>query len=360
MYLALREVRFARGRFALMGAVVALITLLLVMLTGLTSGLERQNISAIDSLPADQIAFGDDERDPSYTESSVDAEQLEIWQQAEGVSHAEPLGVSQTTAESGAAVSVALFGLTEGSLMGPEGEAAPNADQTVISEEISEKLGLAAGDPVTVNGQELTVSAVASTHWYSHTPVMWTALPQWHELSPRGDPDAVGTVLAVTAQDGSSQALDEQAVDEAAGTWSMTPTESFDALASYSSENGSLTLMQVMLYLISALVIAAFLTVWTVQRTRDIAVLKALGASTGYVLRDALAQAALVLTLGAGVGGLAGWAGGLAARGAAPVELTMLTTLAPAAGVLLIGLAAAVLAVRRVTRVDPLLALGGS
>ncbi|MGQ7788367.1 ABC transporter permease [Nesterenkonia sp. K-15-9-6] len=360
MYLALREVRFARGRFALMGTVVALITLLLVMLTGLTSGLARQNVAAIDSLPADRIAFGDDEREPSYTESSVDAEQLETWKQAEGVAHAEPLGISQTTAEAGNAVSVAVIGLAEDSRMTPDGEAAPSVDQTVVSEEISEDLGLTVGDPVTVNGQELTVSAVTPTQWYSHTPVMWTALAQWQELSPRGDADAVGTVLAITAQDDASPTLDEQAVDDAAGTWSMTPTESFDALASYSSENGSLTLMQVMLYLISGLVIAAFLTVWTVQRTRDIAVLKALGASTGYVLRDALAQAAVVLTLGASIGGLAGWAGGLATSGAAPVELTMLTTLAPAAGVLLTGLAAAVLAVRRVTRVDPLLALGGS
>ncbi|GGE60260.1 ABC transporter permease [Nesterenkonia cremea] len=360
MYLALREVRFARGRFALMGAVVALITLLLVMLTGLTSGLARQNIAAIDSLPADRIVFGDDERDPSYTESSVDAEQLEAWQQAANVSHAEPLGISQTTAESETALSVAVFGLAEDSVMGPEGGAAPSAGETVISEEISEDLGLTVGDSVTVNGQELTVSAVAPTQWYSHTPVMWTALTQWQELSPRGDPDAVGTVLAVTLQDDAVPTLDGQDVDDVAGTWSMTPTESFDALASYSSENGSLTLMQVMLYLISALVIAAFLTVWTIQRTRDIAVLKALGASTGYVLRDSLAEAALVLFLGASIGGLAGWAGGLAASGAAPVELTVLTTLAPAAGVLLTGLAAAVLAVRRVTRVDPLLALGGS
>jgi putative ABC transport system permease protein len=36
------------------------------------------------------------------------------------------------------------------------------------------------------------------------------------------------------------------------------------------------------------LVIGAFFTVWTIQRTQEIGLLKALGASTGYLVRDAL------------------------------------------------------------------------
>ena len=47
VFLAIRDIRFAKGRFALMGGVVALITLLLVMLSGLTAGLADQSTSAI-------------------------------------------------------------------------------------------------------------------------------------------------------------------------------------------------------------------------------------------------------------------------------------------------------------------------
>ncbi|MGV0435788.1 FtsX-like permease family protein [Corynebacterium mastitidis] len=74
--------------------------------------------------------------------------------------------------------------------------------------------------------------------------------------------------------------------------------DSFGGLAAYQSERGSLLSIQGLLYGISALVILAFLSVWTIQRTRDIAVLRALGASRGYVLRDSLGQAALVLSAG--------------------------------------------------------------
>ena len=46
VFVALRDIRFAKGRFALMGSVVALITLLIVLLSGLTAGLANQSTSA--------------------------------------------------------------------------------------------------------------------------------------------------------------------------------------------------------------------------------------------------------------------------------------------------------------------------
>jgi len=57
MFVAWRDLRFAKGRFTLMGTVVVLITLLVGLLSGLTAGLARENISAITGLPADRLAF---------------------------------------------------------------------------------------------------------------------------------------------------------------------------------------------------------------------------------------------------------------------------------------------------------------
>ncbi len=82
MFLAIRDIRFAKGRFALMASVVALITLLLVMLSGLTAGLGNQSTSAIGALPVQQIVFGaptGGEPKASFTESEVSSAQLETW-----------------------------------------------------------------------------------------------------------------------------------------------------------------------------------------------------------------------------------------------------------------------------------------
>ena len=363
MYLALRDLRFAKGRFVLMGGVVALITLLLVLLSGLTAGLGNQSTSALAALPADQIVFGapaGDSAKASFTESEVTRTQLADWAAREGVANAGLLGISQSRfqalgpagAPSGTA-SVAVFG-TEGSGLAP----GPVTEGTVVvGTSLAKELGLQAGSRATVGGTELTVSAVVPDQWYSHTGVVWTTLGDWRKLAHITGQDAAATVIAVTSD---GQSLDVDAANAAAGTVSTTRDGSFQALGSYKSENGSLLLMQAFLYGISALVIVAFLTVWTVQRTRDVAVLKALGASSGYVLKDAMVQAAVVLLAGAVTGGAAGVAGGILAAKAAPFLLTAETILLPIAGIVVLGLAGAALAVRSITRVDPLLALGGN
>ncbi|MEV7607547.1 ABC transporter permease [Paenarthrobacter sp. NPDC089322] len=359
MFLAIRDIRFAKGRFALMGGVVALITLLLVMLSGLTAGLGNQSTSAIAALPAQQIVFGapaGGEPKASYTESEISARQQEKWREQPGVAAVEPLGISQSRlqslAEDGTASGTANVAVFGGGLA-----PSPVAEGTVVvGESLAKELDLAAGTSIRVGGTALTVSDIVEDQWYSHTGVVWTTLDTWRTIAHAAPGTA--TVLAVTYDAGSPVSVD--AANASAGTVSTDVADSFQALASYKSENGSLMLMQAFLYGISALVIVAFLTVWTVQRTRDIAVLKALGGSSGYVLRDALAQAAVVLVTGASLGGALGFVGGALAAKAAPFLVTATTTLLPIAGIIVLGLAGAVLAVRKVTRVDPLLALGGN
>ncbi|WP_116244740.1 ABC transporter permease [Nocardiopsis sp. FIRDI 009] len=361
MFVALRDIRFARGRFALMGSVVALITLLVVLLSGLTAGLADQSTSAIRDLPASRIAFGtsgDGDPEESYADSTVTGAQLDAWRGTDGVAWAEPLGLTTVRAEftGGASSAVALLAAPAGGRLAPEGV----ADGVVVSRDLADEYGLEPGDTLTVVGTDLTVADVADTGHHSHLPVVWADIDAWRDLDPRpdrgGDPDTpVANVIAARVSSSDAAAT----ADAAAGTLSVTRADSLTAIGSFSSENGSLVAMQGFLYAISALVVGAFLTVWTIQRAGDVAILKALGGSTRYLLRDALAQAAVVLVSGAAVGGAAGAALGAAAASAVPFELAPTTTLAPVAAMVALGMLGAVLAVRRVTSVDPLTALGG-
>lgn len=376
MFLALRDIRFAKGRFALMGGVVALITLLLVMLSGLTAGLGDQSTSAIAKLgtgtggaskPVDTIVFGAPgagEPKASYTESAVTAAQLDVWKRVPGVDAAGAVGISQARLQAGGSGSaaggtanVAVFGVAADGGLAP---AAVAPGTVVIGRSVAQDLALTVGDTASIGGSDLTVSGVVEDQWYSHTSVAWTALPDWSRLAHITDPQQLGTVLAVSYRDRDGSSVDESAANAAARTVTASRTDSFQALGSFKSENGSLMLMQAFLYGISALVIVAFLTVWTVQRTRDVAVLKALGGSGSYVLRDALTQAAIVLLAGAGTGGALGVLGGSFAAQAAPFLLTPATTLLPVLGIIVLGLAGAALAVRRVTKVEARTALGGN
>ena len=57
MFVAWRDLKFARGRFTLITAVVLLISLLVGFLGGLTQGLANANISAILPFQVDRVVL---------------------------------------------------------------------------------------------------------------------------------------------------------------------------------------------------------------------------------------------------------------------------------------------------------------
>src|SRR5690606_34410942 len=71
MFLALRELSFARGRFALMGSVVALVAVLTVLLSGLATGLVDDGISGLRALPVSHLGFQQG-ADSTFSRSTVD------------------------------------------------------------------------------------------------------------------------------------------------------------------------------------------------------------------------------------------------------------------------------------------------
>ncbi|MEU1146866.1 ABC transporter permease [Streptomyces sp. NPDC005863] len=363
MFVAWRDLKFAKGRFALMGAVIVLITLLVGLLSGLTAGLGLQNISAITSLPADKIAFQDPGggQDLSYSRSTVTRAQWRKWSEAPGVESAEPLGIATTRATAAdTSAGVSVFGVEPGSRLAPEGDKITGST-AVLSTTAAADLGVRAGDSLTLAGRRLKVAAVQGDAHYSHTPVIWASLDTWRETAPPtgndDGPPATATVIALSA----TSEADTAATDHRAGTKTVSTDDSLSAIGSYASENGSLQLMRGFLFAISALVIGAFFTVWTIQRSGDVAVLKALGASTAGLLKDALGQAVVLLVGGTMIGtGIAAAFGALISGSAVPFLLTPGTVLVPAAVIILLGALGAALSIRRITSVDPLTALGSA
>jgi putative ABC transport system permease protein len=352
MFVAWRDLRFAKGRFALMGVVVVLMTLLVTMISGLTAGLARGSTSAITGLNADHVAFAAPTggQSPSFTESSVTSGQWQRWAKVPGVASADPLGVSTTKASApDGTAAVSAFGVEPGSQLAPK-PGALGPGQVVLSTGASDELSAQAGQSVTVAGKTLRVAAVAGDASFSHTPVAWMSLGDWQRAA-HGAGDATAIALSTNGQ------ANLEAADSRLGTETVSRSAATSAIGSFTSENGSLQLMRGLLFAISALVIGAFFTVWTIQRSRDVAVLKALGARTRYLLRDALGQALVLLGLGTVIGaGIAAGVGALAA-GTVPFLLSVGTVVIPAVVMIALGLAGAGLAIRRITSVDPLTAL---
>ena len=374
-FLSARELSFARGRFLLMGAVVALITVLMVLLSGLSAGLVNDGVSGLQRLPVTSFAFQEGvQKSAAFSPSMVATDTARTWAEQPGVADAVPFGNTLVNGRTndGVEIDLALFGIPPDSFLEPDlatGEPLTSDGQIVLAKSSATE-GVAVGDTVVLepSGQKLAVVGfLGGQHTFGHVDVGYVTLRTWQQVKAGlgdGDPLPQGvlheaTAVAVRAEPGAE--VDLGAGDTAAGTTSMTLKDSFGASPGYSAETSTLQLIQVFLYLISALVVGAFFTVLTIQRKSEIAVLRALGASTHYLLRESLLQSVVLLVASAVVGIAAGLGLGTAIGG---TEIPFALEAGPIAAatllLLVLGVAGAGVAVLRITRVDPLTALGGN
>jgi len=378
MFLALRELRFARGRFALMGTVIALISVLVVLLSGLSSGLVNDGVSGLKALPATAFAFDEGTmKDNAFSRSVVDDDQLAAWHDADGIAEAEPMGVNivnGVTAD-GIQVDLTLFGIEPDGFLAPAvstGRGVGAVDGIVVSEPLREQ-GIELGTVVTLDRLDVELTVVGFTQGqatFGHVDVAYLPLDTWRLLAAgASEPGAptrqqidsldfpFASVVALLAETGVSP--DFAATDDSAGTTTMTLTEAFNASPGYEAETLTLSMIQIFLYAICALVVGAFFTVWTIQRSHDIAVLRAMGASSRYLLRDSLAQAAILLVSFTAIGVAAGVGMGAAMPDAMPFALELEPIALASCLTIGLGLLGAAVAVVRIARIDPLRALGG-
>ncbi len=358
MFLAWRDLVVGRARFVLVGVVIALVALLTTLLSGLAAGLVDDGISGLRGLPLTHLALQPG-AESSFSRSTLRPANLEPWQDAEGVEVA-PLGVSFFNAKTatGETLDLAVFGTPADSFLAPNPEARAALDGKpgiVLSQEF-EQQGVQVGDVVTVVGpdQPLPVLGFTYTGSYGHVDIAFTSLEVWQNLVYGDNADGRFSAIAIRGGDGQAYA----AADAAAETATETKSQAYAGSPGYSAETATMSLIRGFLLAISALIVGAFFTVWTVQRTRQIGLMKALGASNAYVLRDSLGQLAVVLVAATAVGaGVAGGIGQFVGAGV-PFNLQLGSVLTSSAVLIVLGLVGSLVAVRRVTSVDPAIALG--
>lgn len=375
MFLALREIRFNKLRFGLMGAVIALIAVLMVLLSGLSVGLVKDGVSGLQNLPVTSFAFQQGvQQDAAFSRSVVEKSAVQQWREQPGVANAAPYGNALINAKSdeGVEIDLALFGVEPDSFLAPtpaEGAGLAGVHDIVVSQTAIDA-GLRIGDTVVVDRIGTELKIVGSTgvqDTFGHVDVAYVPLDTWQLINSGIGPDDVVpdhvateiTAVAIQAADG--ETIDMAAGDAIAGTETLSLEDSFGASPGYTAETATLSLIQGFLYAISALVAGAFFAVWAIQRKHEVAVLRALGASGGWVLRDALTQALFLLIAAVGVGVAVGVGlGALITGGGVPFALNATHIGLATVGLIALGLLGAAVAVQRISRIDPVTALGGN
>lgn len=357
MFLAMRDLRRGSRRFLLLGVVVALVALLSTILTGLSTGLVSDGISGLRALPFDHLALQEGSQ-ATFSRSILHPEDLTRLERVEGT-EATPIGagfVNAAAVDGGPSLDLALFGVAPDSFLVTRQDArhALNGQPGLILGRELEQDGVQVGDRYRVGGSELELPVLGFTFagTYGHAPIAFVSLDTWREIQYGDVNDQRFSAIALRTSRPS--AISEAAPDLQV----LTKSQAYAGSPGFTAETTTMTLIRSFLLVISALVIGAFFTVLTVQRTGQIGLLKAMGASNGYVLRDGIGQMTVLVSVATIVGVATGcMVVGVLSRGAAPVELDVRAMVTVAGLLIAAGVIGSLVAFRRITKVEPAVAL---
>lgn len=375
MRLALSEIRRARGRFSSIVAALALIVFLVLVLNALADGLYFGATGALRSAAADAYVFSDDGR-LSLVRSALPETARE---QVAGVEGVDEVGAVGTLLATGAVAGVdgeldlVLFGYEPGLPGGPERAVegrmpAPGEDGVAAVDVALREDGVAIGDTLTFSGSATPIEVVGfvADASYQLQATVWTTLDTWRSVIAEARPETQGAepsvvAFALTVADGADPAtVAEDLAAAVDGTEPATREAAVLAIPGVAQQQSTFRSIIITTFLVAGLVVALFFALLTLEKRNLLAMLKALGASTGYLGGGILAQAALATLAGLVLGGLLALGLSLVLPPDLPALFRPQTAAVLVVATLLTGVTGAALSFRRVTRIDPAAALGGT
>ncbi|WP_433946541.1 ABC transporter permease [Paenibacillus sp. SN-8-1] len=368
MYLALREMRFAKTRYALIMTIMLLVSFLVMFVTGLAKGLAYANASSIENIPADYFVVQKD-ASQRFSRSELGTSVIDEAQGVVGNSNAAVLGVQMSTVTRGGAgpkIDVTFFAADTSGWIMPgvvEGRAITNTSSGEVLVDLKLKesgvqLGSVIRDQIT--GVTWTVAGFTRNESYSHTPVIFMNEQEWQSWrqkvtnSTQTSVSAVYNTIAIKAS--SSQA--DQLKTKLPEMEIMSKTTAVSAIPGYKEEQGSLLMMIAFLFVISGFVLAVFFYVITIQKTSQFGILKAMGTRSGYLAVSVLGQVLLLTVVSLLISILVIQVAARLLPESMPFQLSGGTIGLTGCLFVMMAMAGSVISIIKVNRVDALEAIG--
>lgn len=355
MYLALRELQHHRFRSLLIGGIVALIAFMVFMLTGLTRGLARDNAALLIGTPASHFVTTTDAQGV-FTRSFLTPQQVGQIREAAGPD-ATPLAQSFASLSDGdRQLSAVLVGVDPQGFLKPavtQGEGLAVGSAGAVVDGSFRAGGVKLGDTLTLKPSGETVKVIGFTEGarLNHQPAVFVTLERWQALNPRTG----GTLNAVALKTDAARA---EQVAQLGGLGVLTRAQTLQALPGYKEEQGSLTMIQVFLVAVAAFVMAVFFYVLTLQKTPQLGLLKAIGASNRRLAGSLVAQMLLLTVLAVAVAALVTLGAAALLPAGLPFALSLSSVLAASGLLIAVAALSSLLSLLQIARVDPLIAIG--
>ena len=379
LYLSFKEIWRYRGRFFLFSLVIALITILVLFISGLAEGLANANREYLSKLDGELLVFQSNVK-LSTLSSRLDSSTLQKVKRLPGVADVGPVGFSSATLvfeDNREDVDISLIGVEPEKPGGAPAFEGSNlrlksADETVIDGNLARSSDIEMGDTITVKSiqgteeeyYDLKVIGITDGRQYFFQPSIFVSMEVWEKIRPQAAPGEGNgpiayNILVASLQPGTAPEEVAAAIESQVNDIEVSDIETaYKATPGYAAQQSTLNTQRGFTLLIGILVIGGFFQIQTLQKIPNIGMLKAIGTGNLTVGMAVVMQILMVTVFGVVLGTLATL--GLAALMPAgiPILFTPLTTLAAMLSLTIIGPLGGLLSVYLAVKVEPLMALG--
>lgn len=377
MNLAVADIRHRFGRFLMTCVGLGLLMSVALAMVGIYQGVVAEALALSRSLRADLWVVEDGTQGPFAEASRMPGDVREIVMRLPGVAEAGAITLQSVQATSHAGlVRMQMIGYEPGRPGGPAAIAAGRDLGGARFEAVAdERSRLRVGDTIEIAGDRFTIVGTTRGLFSSGgDPLLFVHLRDSQRVQFRLSPPAARRAAAGGAAAGGTDNVNAviarlhpaASADEVAGTvrrWkhlaALTDAEQSELLtrAVVSRARVQLGMFTVILLFVSAVIVTLIIYTMTMEKLREIATLKLIGASNGVIVGLVLQQAMLL--------GAAGFAAGVAVvfavRGYFPrsVDLGPEEILFMAGVMAVICLLGSLASIRAALRIEPQQALGG-
>jgi putative ABC transport system permease protein len=342
-----RDLVFRRRRFVIAAVSTALVLAITVLMSGLVVAVDTQNARAVERFDADTWWVAEGASGPFTAGPTLGQEAAALFAAAPGITRAEAVLLMRASLlEDDEIIDVNVMGIEPGGLGTPEvldgGRAVAGPGEVVLDS----LLGYAVGDVVTLGSRPFAVVGEADDVTYLFgVPTAILSLADAQAIIARGQPvaNAIVTQGTTDVPPPGYTAFAEDAVIA-------------DLARVLESGMTSIELVRTILLLVAAGIVAFIIYLSSLERTRDVAVLKATGATNRFIGAGLAIQGVLVTLAAAALSAVLAVA--LEPLFPLQLEVTAGIYLELVAIALVVGLAASLIGVRRALTTDPAMAFG--
>lgn len=370
MFLALRELKHSKVKFLMIAIIFVLVSWLVFILAGLGNGLSTLAAATFKTMNADYVVFEQGAK-ASMSKSLLSNELSEKLIQMPGVEATSPMGIIMGSAIKGEGatnedkVDIAIIGIEPGSFLEPKviegmGLSSEQLTSVIVNSTMKDE-GFKIGDTFELDGstESLTIIGFVENQTYNHVAAVFVPIDEWRKIAfaaPGSDKGVVEPVNAIMIQ---GKDLDIDAINaQLPGTDTVTRAKAVQGIPGYKEESGTILMMLAFLLVISAFIIGVFFYVFTMQKSNQFGIMKAIGAKNGFLCKAVVSQVLVLSLVSIIVGILLTYGTAAIFPPGMPFKLEGTLVISYSAALLVIALLSSLVSVRSITKIDPLQALG--